>query len=150
MHRQPNDRLGRTTLLSYFVNFVSYESQRESRNIWQCFISAVLLQHTADDSLLSSAVWPKQMLDGWLLIASFLSLRHDSRTIFTFRLFTRLYPATECLTLLRLSRQTLRITVFHHTVIIVIIQCLCCHLQKDRWPITTSTFGLITDSVIIL
>jgi len=35
-------------------------------------------------------------------------------------------------------------------IVIVMIQCLCCHLHKERWPITTSTFGLITDCVIIL
>jgi len=33
---------------------------------------------------------------------------------------------------------------------IVIILCLSCHLQKDRWPITMSTFELVTDNVIML
>jgi len=34
-------------------------------------------------------------------------------------------------------------------IVIVIIQCLCCHLQKDRWPITMSTFALVTENVIM-
>jgi len=35
-------------------------------------------------------------------------------------------------------------------IVILIIQCLCCHLQNDWWPITMSTFALVTDNVIML